>query len=109
MQESESNPSGVGVAQGGDAFGGRLHLGDAAPGVLEHDLPIGVQPEPPIDPVEQWCSGLAFESSQGARQRRLADPQLRSGLGDMFGLGEHDEPVQFLEVHRSTAMCSAAR
>ena len=27
----------------------------------------------------------------------------------MFGLGEYDEPAQFLEVHPSTAMCIAAR
>ena len=51
----------------------------------------------------------ALEAGQGTRQRRLADPQFGGGLGDMFGLGEHDEPVQFFEIHPSTAMCSAAR
>lgn len=102
MQESEPNPSRVGVAERGDALGGRLHLGDAARGVLQHDLAVSVQPEPPVDPIEQRCSGLAFESSKGSRQRRLADPQLSGGLGDVFCLGEHDEPLQFLEVHHST-------
>ena len=42
--------------------------------VLEHDLAVGVQSEPTIDPVEQWCTGLVFEARQCARQCRLADP-----------------------------------
>ena len=35
--------------------------------------------------------------------------QFGGGFGDVFCLGEYDEPAQFLEVHPSTAMCIAAR
>ncbi len=109
MEKREPDPAGVRIAKGGNAFGGGPHLGDAAPGVLQHDLAVCVQPEPAVDAVEQSRARLAFESRQCPRQRRLAHPQLSGGLGDVLGLGEHDEPLQFLEVHRSAAMCSAAR
>ena len=64
--------------------------------------PYAFKPEPAIDPVEQRRARLALEAGQGTRQRRLADCQFCGGIGDVFGLGEHDEPAQFLEVHCST-------
>ena len=70
--------------------------------MLEHDLAVGVQLQSPIDPVEQLRAGLVLESGQGPRQRRLADREFVGRIGDMFGLGENDEPLEFLEVHCST-------
>jgi hypothetical protein len=43
MQKGQTHPSGVGVSQGVNAIDGGLHLGEAASGMLEHDLPIRVQ------------------------------------------------------------------
>jgi hypothetical protein len=108
MQKRQSHSSGVWISQGIDAVNGGLHLGDAAPGMLEHDLPVRVQAQPPIDPVEQRCAHVRFESTQGARQRWLADAQLRGCLGDVLDLGERDKPVQFLEMHQSTISGTAA-
>src|SRR6185295_5484516 len=102
VQKCHSHPSGVGISQRVDPFDGGLHLGDAASGVLEHDAPVRVQAQPPVDAVEQRRAYLRFESPQGARQRRLADAQLRGGLGDVLDLSECDEPLQFLEVHTLT-------
>ena len=74
MKKGQSYPAGIRIAQCGNAFGGGMHFGQAASCVLEHDLAVSVQSEPAIDPVEQWCTGLVFESRQCARQCRLADP-----------------------------------
>jgi hypothetical protein len=40
VQKRQADPAGVGVPQRGDAFFRRPHLGDAAPGVVQHDLAV---------------------------------------------------------------------
>lgn len=102
MQERQTNPARVGVAQRPDALRREVHLGDAAPRVLEHDPAVGVEPQPAVDAVEQFRACLVLEPGERPRQRRLTDAQHGSGIGDVLGLGEHDEPLQFLEVHGST-------
>lgn len=102
VQECQSDPPGVGIAQRGDAVSRRVHFGDASPRVFEHDLAVRVQPKSAVDTVEQRRTGLSLEPGEGSRQRRLAHHELRGGVGDMFRLREYHEPAQFGEVHLST-------
>jgi putative MFS transporter len=102
MKEGQPNPPGVGISERGDALFCGLELGDAALRMLQHDLPVGIQSQTSIHPVEQLCPSLLLEPGQCARQGRLRDAEFGRCVGDMLGLGQHDEPLQFLEVHPPT-------
>jgi len=55
--------------------------------MLQHDVPIGIQPQASIHPVEQLRPCLIFESGQGTRQRWLGDSEFGGRFGDVLGLG----------------------
>jgi MFS transporter, putative metabolite:H+ symporter len=102
MEECQPDASRVRIAKRGDALCCGLELCDAAPGMLQHDLPVRVQAQASIHPIEQLRPCLLFEPGQRARQRRLRDSEFGRCVGDVLGLGQHDEPLQFFEVHPLT-------
>jgi len=100
MQERQSHRSAVGIAQGGNAIRRGLDFADAAARMLEHDLSVGVQMQPAVDPIEQGRAGLSLEPSQRPRQRGLRDVEFGGRFGHVLGLGQHHEPTQLVHIHR---------
>ena len=99
LQERQPYGAAVRIAECGDSVTGRAYFRDTSPSMLEHDLAVGVQPQPPIDPIEQRRTHLAFHPRQSAGQCRLGEVELGGGVGDVLSLSEHDEPLQFVEIH----------
>jgi hypothetical protein len=109
VQERQPHGAALRIAQRADPLLGGGQLGQAAPGVLQHDLAGRVEPQPPVDPVEQRRAHLPFQAPQRAGERGLGHGQPLGGLRHVLGLGERDEPLQLVHGGHAPIMLAARR
>jgi hypothetical protein len=99
VQERQPHGAPVRVEQTGDAIAGQGQFGQAPAGVFQQDLAVPIQPQPPVDPVEQWCAEPPLQSGQRPGQGRLGHVEPGRGLGHVLGLREDDVPLQLVDGH----------